>query len=284
MTEKQFILADGHVHLYNFFSLNELLNSAWRNFEIAFRKRYKGRDFDGVLFLTEAAEQNSFFRFKQEIDRKSYENMHDRRQWKLFFTKEVECLKATRGEKQNIFIVAGRQITTSENLEVLALGTTKSFESGLSLKKTIGQIVDQGAMAVIPWGVGKWLGKRGKFLTELILNNRGSNLFLGDNGGRPLFWSGISQFKLADERGIKILRGTDPLPMQQEVRRPGNFGFMISERLNHERPCFHLKQLLTDSRVDLINYGKLENSFRFLRNRFFLRKKIAKKNDPKFRT
>jgi len=225
MTEKQFILADGHVHLYNFFSLNELLSSAWRNFEIAFRKRYKGRDFDGVLFLTEAVESTGFFRFKQEIDRKNDENMHERLQWNLSYTKEAECLKATRGERQNIFIVAGRQITTSENLEVLALGTTKTFEDGRTLEKAIDQIDEYGAIAVIPWGVGKWLGKRGKLLTEFILNNRRSNLFLGDNGGRPLFWFSISQFKLAAERGIKILRGTDPLPMQREVRRPGNFGF-----------------------------------------------------------
>ena len=277
MTEKQFILADGHVHLYNFFSLNELLSSAWRNFEIAFRKRYKGRDFDGVLFLTEAVESTGFFRFKQEKDRKEDKNGPDRRKWELFVTKEVECLKETRGEKQNIFIVAGRPITTAENLEVLALGTTTTFASGLSLKQTIGQIVNQSALAVIPWGVGKWLGKRGKLLTEFILNNRRSNLFLGDNGGRPLFWFSISQFKLAAERGIKILRGTDPLPMQREVRRPGNFGFMISERLNHERPGFHLKQLLTESLVDLINYGKLENPFRFLRNQSFLRKKTDQK-------
>jgi len=201
--------------------------------------------------------------------------MHDRRQWKFFFTKEAECLKATRGERQNIFIVAGRQITTSENLEVLALGTTKTFEDGRTLEKAIDQIDEYGAIAVIPWGVGKWLGKRGKLLTEFILKNHGSNLFLGDNGGRPLFWFSISQFKLAAEIGIKILRGTDPLPIRQEIQRPGNFGFMISERLNHAKPSFHLKQLLTDGNVNLINYGKLENPFRFFRNQSFLRKKTG---------
>ena len=282
MTKKHFILADGHVHLYKYFSFNELLNSAWRNFENAFRARNKERHFDGVLFLAETAESNGFFRLKKAIGRKGGENESDRRQWELFFTREADCLKATRGRQQNIFIIAGRQITTSENLEVLALGTTNTFEDGRPLEKAIDQIVERGAIAVIPWGVGKWLGKRGKLLTEFLLKNECSNLFLGDNGGRPVFWSSISQFKLAAEKGIKILRGTDPLPMRQEVRRPGNFGFMIPESLNHATPSFHLKQLLTDGNVTLINYGKLENSFRFFRNQSFLRKKIGKKkNDDK---
>ena len=277
MTKKHFILADGHVHLYKFFSLNELLNSAWRNFENAFRKDNKESHFDGVLFLAETAESNGFFRLKQEIDRKNDENESDRLQWKLFLTSEDECLKAARGGQQGIFIIAGRQITTVENLEVLALGTTHNFEDGRPLEKAIDQIVEHGAIAVIPWGVGKWLGKRGRLLTEFILKNEGLNLFLGDNGGRPLFWSSISQFKLAAEKGIKILRGTDPLPMRQEVRRPGNFGFMIPESLNQSTPSFHLKQLLTDGNVDLINYGKFENPFRFFKNQSFLRKKIGKK-------
>jgi len=273
MTEnKHFILADGHVHVYHFFPLPDLLNSAWRNFEKAFRKKKQGKQFEGVLFLTEMAESDGFLRFKEGIDRKKNENAGDRPPWTLSFTQETESLKASRGREEHIFIVAGYQISTSENLEVLALGTTVTFEDGRSLEKTIDQIVKNDAIAVIPWGVGKWLGKRGKRLTKVLSEKTRSNLLLGDNGGRPLFWCRVSQFELASKKRIKILRGTDPLPIHREVRRPGSFGFMIPERIDHERPSSHLKQLLRNGNVDLINYGSLQGPFQFFRNQLFLRK------------
>ncbi|MGB7439423.1 MAG: hypothetical protein WA919_00010, partial [Coleofasciculaceae cyanobacterium] len=172
---------------------------------------------------------------------------------------------------QGIFIIAGRQVITKEKLEVLALITDKFVEDGLSLETTIQSVISAGGIPVIPWGVGKWIGRRGKLLSKLLTENNFPTLFLGDNSGRPIFWLQPIYFQQAKKQGLRVLPGTDPLPLASEASRPGSFGFTIQGSLSREEPGKQLKQMLLDSTVSINNYGYLETPWRFVSNQLGIR-------------
>jgi hypothetical protein len=276
LPNKNLTLIDAHVHLHSCFDIGTVLDLAWNNFEIVSRQCSDDISFKGVLCLTETSKINNYKKLQQHATERRFFKGLNGNKWHFYFTEENNCLKAICDDGQDIFVIAGCQITTAEHLEVLALATTKMFSDGQSLKHTTHQIIEKGGIPVIPWGVGKWMGKRGKFLTEFILENKDLHFYLGDNSGRPRFWSTISHFELATKGGIKILRGTDPLPFSRDVWRPGSFGFMIYEHLNPFTPASHLKRLLEHDQTDLISYGKLENPGRFFLNQILLKIKKTK--------
>ena len=112
--------------------------------------------------------------------------------------------------EQGFLLIAGRQIVTEENLEVLALLTDRKFEDGLPLQEVIQTVRENKGISVIPWGFGKWMGRRGRFLESALEEAENSELFLGDNSGRPVFWSRPSHFRLriSSPRKFRIQGGS----------------------------------------------------------------------------
>lgn len=260
---KSIIIADAHVHINNCFDLEKMLDSALDNFgQISQKQGYKN-NYHGILFLTETTNQNWFNQLAQEKQKVN--------NWTFQNTPEKVSLFAQNALNQKLLLIAGRQIVTAENLEVLALITEQNFIDGLSLKATMQAIVAAGGIPVIPWGVGKWFGHRGKIISNLFNNSELPPFFLGDNSGRPFFWLRSPYFQQAKTKGIKILPGTDPLPLRSEVSRPGSFGFKIRAELNLRQPGTHLKQMLLDQNLMIEPYGSLETPFRFIRNQLLIR-------------
>jgi len=246
--KKNLILFDAHVHIHECFEIENVLDSALDNFRKACSKMGKHSHFEGVLLLTETAEMNKYLQLRDYVRASNTKRASEKgSKWNLYFTEESTCLRATRDNKQNIFIIAGRQVITEEHLEVLALATDHNFADGTPLRELIRQISENDGIPVIPWGAGKWWGKRGEFLRRFIIQNKDSTFFLGDNGGR------------------------DPLPLTREVKRPGSFGFMLLNTLNVSKPSFHLRQILRDNNTMLINYGNLQNPIRFFMNQISIR-------------
>jgi hypothetical protein len=149
-----------------------------------------------------------------------------------------------------LLIIAGRQIISSEGLEVLAVGTEGSLPDGLPVETIVDWAKGEGALAILPWGVGKWLGRRGAVVRSLIRRTDPRYLFLGDNGGRPGFWrSGL--LESAAEGGFKILSGSDALPLRGQGDRVGGFGFSVHVPLAPATPARSLVDALRcpDTRV-----------------------------------
>jgi hypothetical protein len=288
----QLILADAHTHIYDCFDLTRFLDSALFNFRtIANQKKYNA-PYVGVLFLTETSNDYYFQHFstgKSVINggsrgeasvpvinapshffKKIQDNYHRNSQiisnWSFQNTSEESSLYAVNAEQQGLFLIAGRQIVTSENLEVLALAINDDFKDGQPLERIIPEVIERGGIPVIPWGFGKWIGARGQILTTLLKRQTFPTLFLGDNGGRPTFWGTVPHFKQAAQLGLKILPGSDPLPFASEDWRPGSFGFSLWGHLDPKEPSKSMKQLLLDPNAHLQAYGSLEHPFRFLRN------------------
>ena len=260
--DDQLILADAHVHIYDCFDVEQLLDSALINFQNTVQKQDSHKNFLGILLLTESSGDNYFQEFS---------STKNQQKWSFQTTQESISLIASNENNQKLILIAGRQIVTVEKLEVSALFTNQTIEDGLSLKATIKAIIAAEGIPVLPWGFGKWIGKRGKLISELLVNNKFPILCLGDNGGRPWFWRKPAYFTQAKQHNLRILPGTDPLPIADQFYRPGSFGFMIKANLSKEEPGKELKQMLLDPTTILQNYGNLESSWQFLRNQIALR-------------
>lgn len=267
-----FVLVDAHVHIQNGFSLPQFFRCAYDNFKK--KKNSLGADnFSAVLLLAEVVGTHYFRSLRNLCDHESVVRDDLFGTWQLRKTAESCSVEARSDKGEVLLIVAGRQIVTQEKLEVLALITDKNFPDDDSLCRTVERIKMDGAVAVIPWGVGKWLGQRGSLLTAFIDSNSAKGTFIGDNGGRPTLWGMPKHFKQARHRDLSVLPGSDPLPLANAVERAGSFGFRMSGRLSAHEPAAELKKRLLSSNPNIIPYGSLRSPFSFLKDQLRLRLK-----------
>ena len=254
------VIIDAHVHIHDCFQLSFFLDSALHNFREAASRQHK-KAFKSVLLLSEAAGANWFRQLSELVgDANNFIGS-----WRFWGTSEACSLRARRSENEELIIVAGRQIVTSENLEVLALGTDQEFIDGQPIADVIKLVRSSGALVVLPWGFGKWTGKRGAIIRRLIAQFDKYEIFLGDNSGRLRNWPVPSQFKLATRKGIRILPGSDPLPFATESWRPGSYGVILDASIDENTPFNDVKQAIHHD-CGMRPYGRRENHLRFIRN------------------
>ncbi|CAN5293805.1 hypothetical protein BH24PSE2_BH24PSE2_12730 [soil metagenome] len=256
------LLIDGHVHLYDCFEMVAALEAAAHNFAAAGAAWNGSRV--GVLMLTETSRDNRFDRLR------SADGAGD---WRLSgFDEDPTALRARRvRDGDELLIVAGFQVISSEGLEVLTLATSARLADGKPAREIIEEAHAADALLVLPWAVGKWLGRRGRVLDELMHESFAAELFLGDNSGRPWFWRNPSHLRAARRRGMRILPGTDPLPLPHEVERIGSFGCALDASLGDQHPTDDIKRALRDRSIPWRPFGRLETSGRFVRNQIGLR-------------
>jgi hypothetical protein len=211
------ILVDFHVHLYRCFSLPGLFAAADDNFRRAAGKQ-KQSQFIGVLCLAESSGYDVFSQLGAGLEIGEG--------WRCETTDEKQRL-CLRSDGRELHLIAGRQINTEERIEVLALGTTETVPDDLPLHTTLEQVKALGTLPVLPWGVGKWLGSRGKLINEVLSGRDG--IFPGDNRGRPYGWPDPGAFLVAAGQQNGVLPGSDPLPIAGEECRAGSYGAVIDE-------------------------------------------------------
>jgi hypothetical protein len=268
------IFIDAHVHIYNCFDLDVLFDSALANFQTAAKQcGIKKKPFSSLLFLTERTSENWFQHLATKI--KTEKNVNNpAKKWTIALTGDELSLKTYHNDspENEIYLVAGRQIVTAEQIEVLALFCNTSINDGLPLNETMHTIQQRKGIAVIPWGVGKWFGKRGKFLQDFLAGYEGKEVFLGDNGGRPWFWPTPALFHLAKKKGVSVLPGTDPLPLPHEALRVGSFGFFLDYHpLDMTSPATSMRDLLLSDKETLYPFGRLQDTKSFFTNQLQLR-------------
>lgn len=260
------LYVDAHVHIYDCFNLSSLLSAAYENCRAASFQSGNEGNVVGVLLLTESSHDNWFQRLYSAAHGEKRIDSVDKDRW-YFEPTEETCSVIARGEEDEVlFVVAGSQIVTKEKLEVLAIGTDQPFADGDSMTDVLDTVRAVGALPVIPWGFGKWTGRRGMIVKSLLDRAHSGQFFLGDNSGRPGFLPAPVHFKVAETKGIWVLPGSDPLPFASEYWRAGSFGFMLKGGISDSTPAAKLKQILKDIRTMPIPYGRRERPFRFLKN------------------
>jgi hypothetical protein len=252
------VVVDAHVHIHPCYRPDELLSHAHQNLSAA-----QG---DALLLLmAETAGDDYFGAFHAAAHGQSGVQKLLPGQWKMRPTEEECSVLAVSGPRQ-LFLVSGRQVACREGLEVLLLGTTRRLPDGLPIRQVLTETASWGVPRVIPWGAGKWLFRRGRLLNELIAEFRDPLLFLGDEGGRPIFWTYPRHFARAARLGVRDLPGTDPLPFPHDVAKVGRMGFRIRMDFDRSRPAASLLSALREPGTALERFAVLESPLRFVRN------------------
>ena len=270
------IFVDAHVHIYDCFDLEKFFDSAYSNFRLAAKSLFSEDNFIGILILTETSKDNWFRHLAEYADGGELPEGKDTGNWKFHHTSENYSIITKCRDSKKLILVAGRQVVTAEKLEVLSLCTSDTFGDGKPILSLIREIEEKRGIAVIPWGVGKWVGNRGRIVKNII-NNNTSLIYLGDNRNRPDFWPQPALFKIAEQKGIRVLPGSDPLPFNSESCRAGSYGFSTDLKIDPKRPGKAIRQMLRNT-GDAIGsrFGRLENNFKFFLNQ--LRMQIVKRN------
>jgi hypothetical protein len=269
--DKTLVIVDAHVHIHDCYVLEEFFDHAFTNLRAVSDSLGAASDFIGILMLTEAAEEDYFSLFAQSAGPKKLSaDSGSLGPWNFETTDESSSLVVTDGHKK-LILIAGRQVKTAENLEVLMLGTEHKLSDGQPIHNILEQGRQSDTLLVIPWGAGKWWFNRGTLMSELIRSADPEDFFLGDEGGRPIFWPTPKHFKEALKRGFRLLQGTDPLPFTWESKRVGTYGFWLQGPLNCSKPTTSVKIFLRDHKVDLHPFGKLETPLQFFLNQIGLR-------------
>jgi hypothetical protein len=192
--------------------------------------------------------------------------------WSFHATAEPTAVVASRADRTaSLLLVAGRQIATRERLEVLALGTTGDYPDGRGLHETIEAVLAGGALAVMPWGFGKWWLGRGRLVADCVRRYRGRGFWLGDNGGRP---RGPRRPRLLDEAakaGVWTLPGSDPLPFPSQAARVGRYGLLLPGALGGATPARDVVTRLAAATAQPPIYGPLASPLAFVRWQLGLR-------------
>jgi hypothetical protein len=245
------LLADAHVHFYRGYDRGVFFQSAVEHVRRAAGGLGLPPTTPGCLLLAESRGEQWFRRCRDEAaaGRRAADG------WMLAATAEEDSLVVRRGWDR-LFLIAGRQIVAREGIEVLALATDAELPDGLPLADVLGWIGDRGALAVLPWGFGKWWGARGAAVRQALRRHAGERLFLGDSGGRPQAGPAPRLLREAADQRTRILPGSDPLPLPGEERRAGSYGFVVRGAFDERRPAASLRRLVPGAALQPPAYGR----------------------------
>jgi hypothetical protein len=267
------LLIDGHVHIQPEFDLNVFLENAWENFSRHTTTNEESVSADRfVLLLTEA---NGCDVFSSLVEKIRQGNDWPEGQWSFSATQEDNSLLAVQGNRK-LFLIAGSQLVSSERIELISLFVPLQRSNGsLSLEKLAKHIRDKGGLPLIPWGVGKWLGKRSRIIHSFLESPPVSVFLVGDNGNRPKLWPYPRLLKIAEQQGVGSLAGSDPLRISHHVYRPGVRGGVVEGDIRMDFPARDLQDLLeSGSRIE--SFGSCAGLVQFVCDQF--RANVKKKH------
>jgi hypothetical protein len=256
---------DGHAHLYRMYDRDAFFDGALANVTAAAAHMAPGRPFWGCLLFSETARDHAF----AELGREAIEGRAGRR-WSLRPTAEEGSLVVRLQREDRLIVVAGRQIQCEEGLELLALFCVAEFAEGLPLRDALATVRARNALAVLPWGFGKWWLGRGRLLHDVLRSDAAAGVWLGDNGGRPRAFPAPRAFRLGESTGRLVLPGSDTLPLASEAGRVAHYGFVLEGSIDLERPGVSLKRLLLAHTKSPPPFGSRIGLARFARNQIKL--------------
>ena len=280
MTEKNRLMIDGHVHIYDCYDLEKFFNTAVKNLNYFYHSLYSnGSPFSNILLLTEGKTIDFFSQFKKWAASPPGKNgaFPGNSRYRFLETKEDISVILAKGNEPQCYILRGRQIVTEENLEVLAVASSQTIEDGLPAETVIERIIENHEIAVLAWGVGKWFLKRGKIIRGLIEKYRSLYLLMGDNSARPGFWPAPALFKQAGKLDIPLINGSDPLPFKDDVTKVGSYGFSVEDDFNPHEPARSLRDILisTGTKIDLFGQRDSAVSFFKRQSKIYLKKYLT---------
>ncbi len=237
------IVADTHLHVYPSYRLPRLLEAACLNFEHA----AAGAEIR-ALCLTERAGQSVFATLAGGA------RVPDG--WHVHATPDPIALFLRAADGRELLLVAGRQVVAAEKIEVLALGTDEAIPDGLPVHDVLAKIRASNALPVLPWGLGKWWGRRGRLVRTLLEAATPADFAVADTYLLPALAARPSLLCAAARRGFRVLAGTDPLDRPGEESLPGRYGVYAEAAFDTRHPGQSLLRVLRDPAIPLTTVGR----------------------------
>lgn len=255
------VLCDTHAHLHAGCDISATWDAAYRNLS----RVAAGRAFAAVVFLADMAGQTFF----DDLHVSTGSRIGSA--WTVSETEEAVSVNLTRDDGARITVIAGSQVVSSERIEVLLLGTRKRIGDGLPLNAVLQSAKEGEGWTVLPWGVGKWIGKRGELVETVLRSDPDGSLWAGDNGNRPWFWPEPKVFSWTRHRRVPVLRGTDPLRIPRDTFRIGSFGNRIVCDFDPDRAFGSLDKAFRSGVCEMDVSGSCMGLVRFVANQIRLR-------------
>lgn len=263
------IFLDAHVHLHDCFQLMSFFDHIEDNVHNILKLTVEASRLSCCLFLAEPDKANYLGRIQHDGCAFSHHHLNELGGWRVYGTAEPSSLFVVNGDGFRIFLIAGQQLQTAEGLEVLAVAPKYRLSEGRPLEQMIAEVVRAEGLAIIPWGFGKWMGRRGKVLRRILEGSNPPELFIGDNGGRPKYLPEPQLFRLAKRNSVRILPGSDPLPFPDQVGRAGSYGSILGGALATKMPASEIKRKLVGL-DDFEKFGRLESFLTFVKHQVLM--------------
>jgi hypothetical protein len=240
------VAVDAHVHFHACFDFDSFLSHALLN--IRSRARLLGCvPEEALLLIAEMRDGPSFSDLADAVVHSSAAG------------REVlaggRALRIDAGAPPRLVLIPGRQIQTREKLEILTVGAFADPPDGEIFSESLARVVAKEIGAILPWAFGKWTGARGRLILEAMDQHPAGALHLGDSGARCAGTPLPSVLRRAQERGFADVRGSDPLPFRNEIRRVGSFGFYLDGPIDLENPLAWFQGQLRDLRAPVETFG-----------------------------
>ena len=151
----------------------------------------------------------------------------------------------------SVALLPGRQVVSSENIEVIALVHRERIADGLPAAQIVEAVLNNNGVPMLSWSPGKWWFRRGKVVASLLERFSPANIVIGDTGLRPVGWSTPWLMRKAGNRGFRVLAGSDPLPVIGEERYFGSYMTEAETASAIESPTALIRSITTDIGVSL---------------------------------
>lgn len=175
------------------------------------------------------------------------------------------ALRLTLTGGRGCWVFAGRQVAARERVEALGLLCRDAGPDGEPLAESLARIRDGGGLAVLAWGVGKWLLGRAAVVRESLATATPASLMLGDSALRPVGWGEPRPMRQARRDGFRVLAGSDPLPAAAESQVFGQYMNAIDVTIRTDAPSASLRDALANPAVELRPVGQRSGPRAFLR-------------------
>ncbi|MAY86540.1 MAG: hypothetical protein CML02_07490 [Pseudooceanicola sp.] len=264
--EKKLVLLDTHAHYHPFCGVSEFFDCAWKNLQSAAVSFDESSNFIGIICLLETRDSSRFDEIREAAQETSAFG-----KWRIDIIFDGKFLAAEGEGGAKVYVVPGRQIVTKENLEVLIIGPSDNVHHEQPLTFYLEQYSGS-HLVIIPWGVGKWLDKRGLVLKQAMYELAQLDYVLGDSSSRPNCWQRVAQFEDAKRLGKHILPGSDPLPVAGQQRKVGIYGAAFYSNQLAEELVRNLRETVLGLTVEEVRpFGRSDGLFGFICSQLLLR-------------
>ncbi len=266
-TQPARISGDGHLHIYPEYQIDHAFDCLLANLDRNARAFWERDPQDTVrlAFLAERADCHFFEQLRDGALDTLTAGLE------IIEPREDACLTLLHRGSRPIHLIAGRQVSTREHLEVLGLAMTEHVPDGLSARESIERVVAAKGCPIIPWAPGKWFGARGRLVQELVSDRQTGVSALGDSSLRPMGWPEPALMRTARRQGLLVLPGADPLPLPNEEQQMGAYGFVYEGFFDTEHPTDSARTLLAKDPELIIPAGRRRSILQVMHSLFQLR-------------